>query len=57
LDLREYIKAVAKMDELKIVRGADWNLEIGAVTDLNAKKRGPALLFDESRIIGWDSVY
>jgi len=37
LNLQDYIEEVEKLGELKTVRGADWNLEIGAVTDLNAK--------------------
>ena len=46
MNLRKYIQDINEIGELKIVEGADWNLEIGAITDLNAKKRGPALLFD-----------
>ncbi|MDG6999484.1 MAG: UbiD family decarboxylase [Nitrososphaerota archaeon] len=46
-DLRRYVQEMTKAGELKVVENADWNLEIGALTDLNAKKRGPALLFDE----------
>ncbi|MCL4518354.1 MAG: UbiD family decarboxylase [Thaumarchaeota archaeon] len=37
---------MSMIGEIKEVKEADWNLEIGAVTDLNAKSRGPALLFD-----------
>jgi 3-polyprenyl-4-hydroxybenzoate decarboxylase len=33
--------------ELAHPLGADWNLEIGGVSELDYKKRGPALLFDE----------
>lgn len=47
LNLSEFIENVDRLGELRHVRGADWNLEIGAVTDLNAKRHGPALLFDE----------
>jgi UbiD family decarboxylase len=36
-----------KSGELKDVRGADWNLELGAISELNVKQEGsPALLFD-----------
>lgn len=55
MDLRDYVKQATTMDELRVVNGADWNLEIGAVTDLNAKKRGPALLFDD--IVGYPHGY
>lgn len=46
MDLRKYLQDVEKLGQLAKISEADWNLEIGAVTDLNAKKRGPALLFD-----------
>ena len=37
-----------KLGELRHVRGADWNLELGAISELNVKKDAPpALLFDE----------
>src|SRR5262245_58085104 len=48
LDLRPWLKQVAEFGELKEVRGADWNLELGAISELNVKKDlPPALLFDE----------
>src|SRR5687768_9646616 len=48
LDLRPWLEQVGKLGELKEVRGADWNLELGAVSGLNVKKAlPPALLFDE----------
>ena len=34
-------------DEVRAVDGEDWNLEIGCLTELMAKKEGPALLFDK----------
>jgi UbiD family decarboxylase len=41
---------------LKRIEGADWDLEIGCITDLNVKKRDcPALLFDN--IKGYPSGY
>ena len=45
-DLRSWIKSVEEHGELKTVVGADWNNEIGTIVELNAKARGPALLFD-----------
>ncbi len=45
-DLRTWLNAVEAHGELKTVDGADWNKEIGTVVELNAKARGPALLFD-----------
>jgi UbiD family decarboxylase len=48
LDLRAWLEQVDKLGELRHVRGADWNLELGAISELNVKKElPPALLFDE----------
>src|SRR5436305_15281095 len=48
LDLRTWLAEVEKLGELKHVRGADWNLELGAISEMNVKKEvPPALLFDE----------
>jgi UbiD family decarboxylase len=48
LDLRTWLAEVEKLGELQHVRGADWNLELGAISELNVKKDvPPALLFDE----------
>src|SRR5256885_2368021 len=48
LDLRTWLAEVEKLGELKHVRGADWTLELGAISELNVKKDlPPALLFDE----------
>jgi len=48
LDLRAWLAGVEKLGELRHVRGADWNLELGAISELNVKKDAPpALLFDE----------
>ncbi len=47
LDLRVWLKEVEKLNELRKINGADWNLEIGCVTAINWKTEGhPALLFD-----------
>ncbi|MBI4317977.1 MAG: UbiD family decarboxylase [Chloroflexi bacterium] len=46
-DLREFIQACDEIGELRKIDGADWNLEIGAITELISEKRGPALLFDD----------
>jgi UbiD family decarboxylase len=48
LDLRAWLAEIEKLGELRHVRGADWNLELGAISELNVKKDlPPALLFDE----------
>ena len=46
-DLRQWLKQVEAIGELAHPKGADWNLEIGGVSEIDYKKRGPALLFDE----------
>ena len=45
-DLRRWIDRARAMDQLKDVAAEDVKFEIGAITDLNAKRGGPALLFD-----------
>ncbi|MGC8558900.1 MAG: UbiD family decarboxylase [Nitrososphaeria archaeon] len=44
-DLRDWIKIAQNIGELKEIEGADPNLEISYISQLNAKKLGPALLF------------
>lgn len=46
-DLREFLEKLDKQNELKRIEGADWNLEIGAITEKNAGLKGEALLFDK----------
>ena len=48
-DLRDWLAAVGKTGKLQEVRGASWDLEVGVLTDLNAKSRKWTLLFDEIR--------
>lgn len=48
LDLRAWIDEVKQLGELTEVSGAEWNLELGAISELNVKKDVPnALLFDD----------
>lgn len=45
-DLRGWLKEVGEMGELQVVEGADWNLELGAIGELNIRKKNcPALYF------------
>ncbi len=47
-DLREFIKAADELGECKVIKGADWNLEIGIITELSGGKPDrPLLVFDE----------
>ncbi|MBI2319223.1 MAG: UbiD family decarboxylase, partial [Betaproteobacteria bacterium] len=54
-DLREWLEQVEAIGELAHPLGADWNLEIGAISEIDYKKRGPALLFDQ--IKGYPAGY
>src|SRR5262245_65934169 len=48
LDLRLWLREIERLGEVKEVLGADWNLELGAISELNVKReKPPALLFDE----------
>src|SRR5260370_21354198 len=44
-DLRAWIEKARTIGQLREVENADPRLELGAITELNAKRRGPALLF------------
>ncbi len=47
-DLRLFLAELAASDSCKIIKGADWNLEIGLITELQLQKPNqPALIFDE----------
>lgn len=47
-DLRDWIARADQIGELKVLYGADWNLEIGAITEmLHHRENSPAVLFDE----------
>ena len=37
-DLRDWIQIADEMGELKTLKGCDWNLEIGAITEIVAHK-------------------
>ncbi|MDO8692265.1 MAG: UbiD family decarboxylase [Dehalococcoidia bacterium] len=47
-DLRGWIDEVEKLGQLKHIDGADWQMEIGSITEIVCKenKRRPAILFD-----------
>ena len=51
-DLRDWLGEVEKEGQVRRVEGADWDLELGAITHLNNRRGAPtALLFD--RIKGY----
>jgi UbiD family decarboxylase len=45
-DLRSWLQEIDRLGNLKQVEGADPNLEIGIITELNCRRKGPTLLFD-----------
>ena len=46
-DLRDFLSGTEKLGELKKIHNADWNLEVGAITEISgAEPNPPALLFD-----------
>jgi UbiD family decarboxylase len=48
LDLRCFLGRIENSDELQMIEGAHWDLEIGAITEIYAELDStPALLFDE----------
>ncbi len=48
-DLRSWLKEIDRLELLKRVEGADPDLEIGIITELNCRRKGPTLLFDNIR--------
>jgi 4-hydroxy-3-polyprenylbenzoate decarboxylase len=45
-DLRDWLLRVDELGELARVDGAHWDREIGGISEIDYKRRGPALLFD-----------
>lgn len=46
-DLREYVEIVGRLGEVRNIENADWNEEIGALTEIEAENYGPLLVFDK----------
>jgi 4-hydroxy-3-polyprenylbenzoate decarboxylase len=51
-DAREWIDQAKDIGELKVIEGADTNLEVGTMAQIDAKNEGPALLFDKLKGYG-----
>jgi UbiD family decarboxylase len=45
-DLREFVEAAEALGDVRLIKGAHWDLEIGCITELSAEREGPLLLFD-----------
>ena len=55
-DLRQFIDAARSIGDVKEIHGANWDLEIGALTEISADRDShPLLLFD--RITGYPPSY
>lgn len=55
-DLREYIDRCEQEGQLKKIEGADWDLELGVITEIESQKPNPPmLLFDN--IVGYPAGY
>jgi UbiD family decarboxylase len=47
-DVRSWIRRMEELDELQHVSGANWDLEIGTISEINYRRKPPAaLLFDQ----------
>jgi UbiD family decarboxylase len=46
-DLRMWLEKAHSAGQVREVESADLNLEVGAITELNSKRGGPALLFNK----------
>ncbi|MDA4129947.1 MAG: UbiD family decarboxylase, partial [Thaumarchaeota archaeon] len=46
-DLRTWLDKIRELGLVKDVKNADWDLEIGVITELNARTKKNTLLFDD----------
>ena len=54
-DLREALERIERAGELKTVRGADWNLELGALAEIAYRRPNPpAILYEQIAKDGQD---
>lgn len=50
-DLRGFIDLLSDHGEFRVVDGADWDLEIGTISELNYERQGPLCCSTTSRAI------
>ncbi|MBI4257487.1 MAG: UbiD family decarboxylase [Thaumarchaeota archaeon] len=55
IDMRQFIDVLQSQGDLKVVEGADWDLEIGTITELACQKEAHAMVFD--KIKGYPAGY
>ena len=54
-DFRDWLEVAEALSELQVVKGADWNLEIGAISEINYRTRpNRAQIFDEIKDYPYD---
>jgi 4-hydroxy-3-polyprenylbenzoate decarboxylase len=46
-DLREFLQRVEDIGDMARIEDADWDLEIGTMTELMCERKGPLLFFDK----------
>ena len=54
VDLRDLLERFKEIDELEIIEGADWNLELAALSEMVCARnpgRSPALLFKNIKTV------
>ena len=54
LDLRVWLDEARRLGELKEVRGAHWNLELGAISEVNVRKALPPALLNKTTPLSAD---
>ena len=54
-DLRGWMDQAKKIEELKVIEGADPHLEVGTMVQIDGKNEGPALLF--SKVKGYSDKF
>jgi 4-hydroxy-3-polyprenylbenzoate decarboxylase len=54
-DFRAFVAEIERRGDMRVVEGADCDLEIGTLTELMCERQGPMLLFD--RINGYPAGY
>jgi len=54
-DLREFLSVCEDIDKVRVLKGVNWQDEMGMLVEAMAEKRGPILLFDD--IPGYSSGF
>lgn len=46
-DIRQFIKKAEEIKQVKYLKNVDWNIELGAISEMMVEANGPVLVFDE----------